>query len=222
MEERRSGGLFGEAHRSTAESQSRLAKNPRAKEIARAQRARDSTKRSAKVNGLVEQIRERRKNPKAELHTIPMVLTTVPVVPPVVLPPENIAIYGIVPKATEYPTARLVGTDQSAQPSLPWSVVPEGFVLPALVPVIGTIAISLGKSLILAIATKELSKALGGAGGLGFTLRDSRYNVRVHTGRGEGRGAYQSLRGEGGGKADDDADPYDQPSEWYEFWKWSF
>lgn len=147
------------------------------------------------------------------------VLTTVPVVRAVTPKPRTQAIASIIPTATEHPTVALVGlTAAGTGGKIPWSTNPNAMGLPFINDVIGTLLVMGGTRVLAALAAKISGTQLQSAN---FTV-GSGVHFKVDTGRGAGRGRYTRPRAEGGELPDDDADPYEQPSEWWEFWKWTF
>lgn len=131
-------------------------------------------------------------------------------------PPRTQAIASVIPTAVEFPTAKMVGTDGMA--SLPWSTIPSGMALPFVTQAIGMMIVLIGNRVVASLAGRFDTDVSG----LTYTVGRSDIRLRVRTGKGEGAGRYVRPRGAGGASVDDDADPYEQPSEWYEFWKWSF
>lgn len=150
------------------------------------------------------------------------------VLKPVFIPPpaqemvREMAVYTDVPIELEYPTLQIQKMSTAAiissvspiqQPG--WEVMPVAF--PFMGTVLGAIVIQSAKTVLASIAVSEVENW---AGRQSYNVMGRNISVRVHTGRGAGRGNYMRLRGKGGEISDDDADPYDQPSEWWEFWKW--
>lgn len=152
-------------------------------------------------------------------YTEKRVITTVKVVPAIVEKPRTQAVASVIPTATEHPTVSLVGMAEAGTGGkIPWSVNPNAMGLPFINDVIGTLLVVAGTKVLAAMASKISGAQLQSAN---FTV-GSRIQLKVDTGRGAGRGRYTRPRAEGGELPDDDADPYEQPSEWWEFWKWSF
>ncbi len=217
---RRGSGLFGEAQRSTRESNQRLADDPKKSEAARKQRSKDRARRSDRVNRIVEQIKRTPSNPLIGARPAQYALAPVEVIPPVTVMPRSAAIYNIVPKSTEYPTSRYEMDESAVGGGQPWSVNPFPAGLPFVTDIVGTLVVMMGTQIVAQVASRITNTMM--RGNVGFSVADPTVRIRVHTGRGPGEGSYQRTRGEGGELPDDDADPYDQPSEWWEFWKWSF
>ncbi len=150
-----------------------------------------------------------------------VVLKPVPVPVPVPEPPMSIAIFTQVPPVIAQPTAYLGDASDTAGVKVPWTIFPDpylqvGTVLGALMMFIGKqLAISIGMIGVTALASRlNIDKPSTRAG---FETA-----LRFHTGEGAGRGQYLRPRPEGGDFAVDDADPHEDPHDWWEFWQWSF
>lgn len=196
------------------------ATSKRRHEITRAVQKKAKVSRKKKITTFAESVR--RKRGQAREATPVRVMKTVVAVPPVVLPPRSQGLYNLVPKATEYPTAKMVGnTNPVAGTGIPWSINPMAVGIPFVKEIIGTLFMMIATDVVAQFASKISGSDMMG---LSYNVKAGRsmVRVRVDTGRGPGRGRYVRPRAEGGEQPDDDADPYEQPSEWWEFWKWGF
>lgn len=136
------------------------------------------------------------------------------VIPPFVETARELTVYTQIPKSIEMPTAGFTNVAFEQQQT-GWEISPMAF--PAIGSVVGAIMVMSAKNVLASIVVSEVENWRGRQS---YNVMGRDISVRVHTGRGAGRGRYMRIRGEGGELADDDADPYDQPSEWWEFWKW--
>lgn len=150
----------------------------------------------------------------------PSVLVQKRVIPAVVETPRTQAVASIIPSVVEHPTATLTGGMQiGTSNGIPWSANPGAMGIPFVQEAIGTLIVMIGSRVVASMAAQIAGTTVSG---LAYTVGRADVRLRVNTGRGHGRGAYTRPRGEGGAMPDDDADPYEQPSEWWEFWKWTF
>lgn len=169
----------------------------------------------------IEKEKKKKKRPDYRLHQgAPEVLVVQKVIPPIVEPPRSQAIASIIPTVVEHPTATLVGGFNSGEGvGVPWSINPSIMGLPFVKEAIGTLLVMIGSQVVAAMASRIAGTSVSG---VAYTVGRADVRLRVNTGKGAGRGRYVRPRGEGGELPDDDADPYEQPSDWWEFWKWSF
>ncbi len=184
----------------------------------KAKRAEKKKSKERKNGAWAEAVKIKRERPA--MKTLPkVVLVAQKIIPPVQFPPRSQTLYAIVPDEVEFPTITLPLPELSDTRPAPWSIGPLGMSIPFLNDVVGTLMVMVGSKMVAALATKMTGSSVSG---LEYTVGGNNIRMRLHTGRGHGRGGYVRPRGEGGELPDDDADPYDQPSEWWEFWKWSF
>ncbi len=162
---------------------------------------------------------------KAKVVMAPKVIP--PVIEDVVL---SAAIYSMVPDETEFPTATLVGNAlPTPGPIVPWNLGGT-YQLQTAASILGWTMIFVRSKLVASFAMGMLGKLTEKEhmGKFQFTVAPGGgVNIRLHTGRSHnkmGQGATAPLRPrpEGGEMPQMKKDPYDQPSEWYEFWKWTF
>ncbi len=174
-----------------------------------------------KAGRYIEREKKKKKNKKVlSFSPAPEVLTVMRVIPAIVEPPRTQAIASIIPTVVEFPTAKLVGNYNSGTSTgIPWSANPSAMGLPFVKEAIGTLMVMIGTQMVAAMASRIAGTSISG---VEYTTGRQDVRLRVNTGKGPGRGRYIRPRGEGGEFSDDDADPYEQPSDWWEFWKWSF
>lgn len=202
-----------------SEEQNRATDRERAKrnhEVNRKTRTKERKGQKERMSRYTESARKKKKSARKDK----FVLSTVKATAAVVQTPRSQALYELVPTATEFPTAKLVGAvNPVLGTGIPWSSNPMAMGVPFFNDVIGTIMVMIGTRMVAAMAAKVSGSDISG---VEYTVGQANVRLRHHTGRGAGRGAYVRPRAEGGASPDDDADPYEQPSEWWEFWKWTF
>ncbi len=133
------------------------------------------------------------------------------------LMPTALAIYDTVPTEFSRPVERLKLIAQgTAQPSVGFELMGNSLkTASAAYGVIGSIVVMAGKQVLASIATSEIE---AWSGRQSFNVMGRNIRVRVHTGKGPGKGRYLRLRGEGGQLPNDEAEPFDSPSRWWYFW----
>ncbi len=184
-------------------------------------RTKERKQRKERVERYAETVKKKR-DKGSGLKFLPVVkaLTVEEVIPAIVEIPRSETIYNLIPTPVEYPTAKLVGSvDVGPAREIPWTTNPVAVGLPFIGTILGTLVMMIGNQVVAALASKIGNVDMSG---VQYTVSSPGVRIRLHTGKGAGRGRYVRPRGEGGELSDDDADPYDQPSEWYEFWKWAF
>lgn len=188
------------------------------------ERKREQAKRADSLKKRVEEINRVIKTPALkqvkEQAKETMILRPVLVPPPAIVDvPTALSSYSLIPKSVAIPTATMVDALIPGR-NVPygWTTAPASSLI-VIAPVIGAMMVMIGKRVAVSMAMIGLEYAgqqlisQYGPGSNGV-------NVRFHTGKGHGRGAYQRLRPEGGEIPQDDADPYDPLSEWDKFWNW--
>ncbi len=168
---------------------------------------------------------ERARRSKKAFKERKVVLTPQVVIERYIPPPVAQTLYSIMPSAVEFPTIR------KSNAGVPWS---NAIYNQAIVTeILGMVMIFVGQKLVASFVTAitgKLGGLYGKMGGLQYTVNAPNTHIRLHTGRtststkaGSDSATPLRPRLENGGLPEMGGnEAYDQPSRWYEFWKWSF